>query len=529
MKKIKANREKQSIFASDQRGVRNCSHAPADGRSRNVSDGNFEEVPSPIHVPERCPGCGVPLQGDNPEGAGYFRRPRPKVQGLGAKKSAGGANAKVESLESYNVNENMDPELLELLKQDLAAAAMTDDKKGVGNEISDSAKDKTPLREVVCVRCFQLSNYGKLSPVSVDSSILQLGNGVKLTRENAVVMCVVDAADFDGSVLRGLDALVRDRGRYGVPVVLVINKTDLVPLVGLTESKWKQWCIMRARQLGLNDIRSAHLVSSKSGAGVEKLLDALEELRTEGSRGRAVYAVGMANAGKSSLINAMARVNGVEGDDGEIIYSAKGLSTEAFIPGTTLSTIERSGILFGNGVLFDTPGVYNRGSITMKLSAVELRSVLPRKPIRLTTFRVPVGSSLFVGGLCRIDYVSGPSTVYLSPFVSGDLPLHLTNTNKASAIWEKLAGDTLRPPESKKRASVLALTHEKRIEFILTDFKKHTQDICIHGLGWIGVAAMHDATRFRVWVPEGVEITTRKAMIPAVARVMETPGLNERR
>lgn len=80
----------------------------------------------------------------------------------------------------------------------------------------------------------------------------------------------------------------------------------------------------RCKQAGLPSPAAVHLVSSVKGTGVKDMMTDLSEKM--GSRGDA-WVVGAQNAGKSSLINAMLKLSGV---------NAKRQITAAALPGTTL-------------------------------------------------------------------------------------------------------------------------------------------------------------------------------------------------
>lgn len=48
------------------------------------------------------------------------------------------------------------------------------------------------------------------------------------------------------------------------------------------------------------------------------------------------------------------------------------------------------------------------------------------------------------------------------------------------------------------------------------------------GLGWIG-AGLSGRGVLRVWAPQGVAVTTRRALIPDYARELERPGFGSQR
>lgn len=126
-------------------------------------------------------------------------------------------------------------------------------------------------------------------------------------------------------------------------------------------------------------------------------------------------------AGKSSLINAMKKLGGTGG---------KSEPTVAPVPGTTLGLLRVPGIPLGpKHRTFDTPGVPHSYQLTSRLNLDELAAVLPRRRLKPRTYRIPVGSSILIGGLARVDVISAPSaTVYVTFFVSDEIVTHLGKT-----------------------------------------------------------------------------------------------------
>lgn len=60
---------------------------------------------------------------------------------------------------------------------------------------------------------------------------------------------------------------------------------------------------------------------------------------------------------------------------------------------------------------YDTPGVMHPDQILHLLTTEELLRTLPKELIRPETFCLKPGSSLFIAGLARLDYVKGPKSV----------------------------------------------------------------------------------------------------------------------
>jgi hypothetical protein len=88
------------------------------------------------------------------------------------------------------------------------------------NEIRDHKDD------VVCARCFQLRNYGKVKSgmkgIIADDFRKMIANLDNI--EGSVIVKVVDITDFYGTFVRDIGDLVGGRA----PIILVLNKCDLL-------------------------------------------------------------------------------------------------------------------------------------------------------------------------------------------------------------------------------------------------------------------------------------------------------------
>lgn len=60
---------------------------------------------------------------------------------------------------------------------------------------------------------------------------------------------------------------------------------------------------------------------------------------------------------------------------------------------------------------FDTPGVIQPDQIIHLLTIEELMAVIPKQIIRPESFCIKPGTSLFIAGLARLDYLEGPGSV----------------------------------------------------------------------------------------------------------------------
>eukprot|EP00884_Botryococcus_braunii_P018653 jgi/Botrbrau1/5471/Bobra.27_1s0021.1 len=88
--------------------------------------------------------------------------------------------------------------------------------------------------------------------------------------------------------------------------------------------------------------------------------------------------------------------------------------------------------------------------------------------------------------------------------------------------YEKHVGRQLTPPLDSARATAVGPLLPRDIPVEGTNWRSSTLDIAIAGLGWVGVG-LSGRGLLRVWVPEGVAVTTRRALMPDYARDLERP------
>ena len=387
--------------------------------------------------------------------------------------------------------------------------------------------------DLVCERCYSLKHYGKIKSSEAEVSLPEFDFAESVGRvirsrqfRRAVVLVVVDLADFDGSLPRvAIRSLLQSSDTKNLSnstpsdfkLVIAANKSDLIPREATT-ARLEKWVRRRIADGGLPRPSSVHIVSSHTNSGVKSLLIDLQ--KSVGSKGD-VWVVGAQNAGKSSLINAMRKGAGLKPSN----------VTEAPIPGTTLDIVPIRGIVPKGCEMLDTPGVRHEYQLTARLSAEEVRMLLPKRSLKPRTYRIGEGQTIHIGGIGRIDVCSVPgATLYVTIWASDEVRCHLGKTVNAESLLATHLGKDLVPPiirsedDVSRVESMPALTPTD-VEVNGDGWKSSSVDVCIAGLGWAGIG-VRGTSQLKVWAPPGVAITTRAALIPDMAKEFCTPGFD---
>ena len=356
----------------------------------------------------------------------------------------------------------------------------TEDKSGLGYTPPRAYEQGLKTGELYCQRCFRLRHYNELQPVSLtDDDFLRLLSSIGDT--DALIVYVVDLFDIYGSMISGLKRFVGKN-----PILFVANKVDLYPR-STNPNRLKNWIEQQAKEYGLKPVDTI-LVSANKRYQIDELLEKIDYYR----EGKNAYVVGVTNVGKSTLINRIiASVREVQGD----------VITTSQYPGTTLDQIF---IPFDEDTyLIDTPGIIHRHQLTHYLSEKDTKYVLPQKELKPTTYQLNAEQTVFIGGVARVDYVSGERNS-LTFYVPNQIETHRTKMEKADEFYQKHKGTLLTPPTTLEAAAEFP-------ELIKTEWViKEKSDLVIAGLGWVTI---QKPGKVAVYAPKEVHVIKRKSII----------------
>ncbi len=334
----------------------------------------------------------------------------------------------------------------------------------------------------LCQRCYRLKHYGQISPVGMSEDEYRTAV-MRVLDKPSLVLYAVDLFDFNGSLVRGLTGVLKQH-----EVIMAANKFDLFP-PGTKEDRVRNWLSREARRAEL-DVAQTVVLSARSGKGV----DELRSILAVRAKGRPIVVIGMANVGKSSLLNRI-----IEQHDE---HAGQQFMTSHF-PGTTLGAVAMK--LAGGMTVVDTPGLLGVHRLQDRVCTASLKDIIPEQRLRPRAYQLRQGQTLFLSGLARVDFVRGPDQPFVV-YVANQLLVHRTKLVQADELWLRQRGKLLTPPCSACDANLGTLRAKKM------GFKKgRPVDVVIPGLGWVRLSG--EDVELNVHLPERVEPVVRPALI----------------
>lgn len=469
-----------------------------------------------------CPACGSRFQTNDEQKPGYLPPLKYEIQRKLSKiEEVQRIRDKAES-DDWSTDDEIDWLIQSEGVDDPRETGKGVDVNAMAEELGLDIVELTKEKTIICKRCHGLQNFGDapemLRPGWTDEPSLSQEKFrnllLPLQQKPAVIVALVDLFDFSGSILPELDEIAGEN-----PVIIAANKADLLPS-NMGQTRAENWVRRELEHLGVESLANmggaVRLVSCKTGFGVADMISKARRLASDMDCD--IYVVGAANAGKSTLINHILAKNDNKGKPkgkkrpGNA-NARKGAVTTSPLPGTTLEFIQ---IDIGDGQkLYDTPGLLVPNTLTQRLTPAELKMVVPRKRVEPITFRVASGKCVLVGGLARIEVIGDSKPFMFTFFVSNDIKLHPTDSDKADGFIAKHAGKMLTPPlePGPERIEQIGEVEHHDIEIDGAGWKEAAADISLRGLGWVAVTGAGTA-KVRVTVPKGIGFSVRPPLMP---------------
>lgn len=353
---------------------------------------------------------------------------------------------------------------------------------GCGVQLQNTDKHAlgyTPkLDGAYCQRCFRIRHYDDVT-ISMKHGIDPEQVLKRIQSYDALILWIVDLFDFEANMVPGLN-----RHLLGKDIIMVATKRDLLPdTVG--NQKLSEFIFNRCKELGITisglvitgDL--AKHAFAQDNHSLDEVKQAIEWYRKD----RDVLVMGMANAGKSTLLNGLLNDTSI---------------TTSRHPGTTLDFIERK---MADYTVMDTPGLTRKDSCLTVGDDALLKTLLPQHRLKARGYQLYEDQSLAVGGMARLD-LTDCKNVSCVGYFSQALHIHRGKQANAEELWKKHIGGLLAPAISQD------INEMKSYEY---SSPKGKIDVVIHGLGWFCISG--EVGTIKVYVDPHVGVTFRKAMI----------------
>lgn len=386
--------------------------------------------------------------------------------------------------------------------------------------------ERKPDQSLVCSRCHQLKSQNKLlhyetpekpeagQAVQLSDHVAQFNreeiirNVFKQIYSRSIIVYVIDIMNFEGSQIEEIYDLINN-GKHRV--LLVVNKIDALPL-GFNVQNLQLWVKRQIEaKIGEDITWNICLSSSKKATGMAKVLEILKKWKAQmaGMRYKPkVYVLGCTNSGKSTFINALLFKANKYKDPKKVHYRQKyDILTESPAPGTTLDFVTVEEFKLGFRVI-DTPGIPNMNQVSAHVSDYEdMLTVLPSKRVQSFSMNIRQGYSVWLGGLCRLDVLSGADKYYTF-YVPQNVTIHRTPFDRAEQVYLDRAGTLLRPTYDEKPESIEF--EQRPVQLECDSFTTANYDISIEGLGWFSIQGVGFVDMF-INLPFGIRHHVRSS------------------
>lgn len=342
---------------------------------------------------------------------------------------------------------------------------------GVALQNTDPAQEgfSPKVDALLCKRCYRLTHYGELQ-VSTNLRIKTEALLKKLSSMDALFLWVIDLFHLEESMI---DGLIRHLPQKDI--IIVATKRELLPA---TLSQHKITSMIQQRCKSSNIIPKGIVVVSDFGKdGATDVFKAIDIFRNN----RDVVVFGVANAGKSTLINAL--------------FPHRLPLTVSQFPGTTIDLIP---IVERGYTIYDTPGIEMRNHFLDLLSSDQVKILQPKTAIKPIVYQLSSKQTLIIGqvAMIHIDIKEEVSAVLYLP---EGVDIHRTKTENAQAYWDKHTGGKV--PYLSQKFELIEHTWKKSDE---------KTDVVLMYIGFISI--LGDCT-IKTQAIEPCGIFVRKAVI----------------
>lgn len=344
--------------------------------------------------------------------------------------------------------------------------------KGCGQFFSDDIKSPSYVvspneKTLYCKRCFQIKHYKKVNNENVDEKeIVDVINNIDV-KDNFIIL-VVDLFDIYNTLI--------DKYKEHKNKIIVVNKLGALPKKFNSHiSIEKISKIINSKNILYRDII---LYDSIHHININRIYKYINEAT---KNKKITYVFGKTNTGKSSLINALLRLN-----------KEKQLLTVSPYKNTTLNL---SKIKIENNTIIDTPGIPNKHSLLNLISDNDIQKINNNNKFISKNFQIKnINQTYFVEGVCYLNIKSLFDNASINFYIKQNLKVHSTKFDKVNSILKN---------QSKIFNIILK---EKNIKFIKHSYKLNVDvkyNIFLNGLCLI---SLKNIKIIEIYLPENIDI-----------------------
>ncbi len=335
--------------------------------------------------------------------------------------------------------------------------------------------EKFNEKVVLCQRCFKLKHYGYATKASLtNEGVIKLISSLLEKVDVCVYLCDILNMEVDEDIV----SLVKKAGKE---FIVVVNKLDLLKRYKTSDLFYRVESLMSGYS------NKVWIISAFSKADVKRFASYI----AENYKGKKIMFIGNVNSGKSTLLNK------IIGDE---------FLTTSRLPGTTYDCLEYE-TKYGFKVI-DTPGLKVNIQWMKWLCPYCLMDMVARKRLTRRLFVLDRWQTVMFGGLGWITFLGSQLKKKggIVSFIPDTIKLHRTNKKRVGDLIKVHIGGMLSPPCKPCFSKIKEAGYRRHVIFLKNGF-----DVVIPSVGWF--TARGTDGEFEIFVPEGIKIDQRKALV----------------
>lgn len=323
-----------------------------------------------------------------------------------------------------------------------------------------------------CQRCFNIINYQKLcnDNLNVDELIKNFND---ISFEGKIhIFHILDVLNLDQTIIEKLL-------NYKDKLTFVVNRIDCLPKT-YNAKVTNEYIVKTLEDYGFSNPQIIY-TSKNNNSSIKRLFKAVSNVSKQ--KAKAIF-VGHTNVGKSSLINALKKLN----------YQTEELTVSPFI-NTTLNLKKNK---IGNIEIIDTPGLPTTSNILNYLSPSDVKKVTNFKNNRPINFFLNPEQSIMLEGLGYFTYVAGEQA-NITFYMSNELHLERVKEINAERNLTQLI-------KNKTKINYTDAPDTKFREYEFRLYSSNKNNLSIDGLGLISLNKGMKIIRIKVRENVGVNL-----------------------